>query len=55
MLDNCVENYAQLLLNNNNNKFKSGLEKIQIPRDGIEGVLGMEESPIPLTKTSQML
>jgi len=54
VLDNCVENDAQLLLNNNN-KIKSGLEKIQIPRDGIEGGLGMEESPIPLTKTSQML
>lgn len=54
MLDNCVENDAQLLLNNNN-KIKSGLEKIQIPRDGIEGGLGLEESPIPLTKTSQML
>jgi hypothetical protein len=54
VLDNCVENDAQLLLNNNN-KIKSGLEKIQIPRDGIEGGLGLEESPIPLTKTSQML
>jgi hypothetical protein len=53
VLDNCVENDAQLLLNNN--KIKSGLEKIQIPRDGIEGGLGLEESPIPLTKTSQML